>query len=193
VAVEIIEEPVSALPEYEAVPIAFRVESCFDVLPIDGGLGGLRFVEKVVAPYIKDYDANESERPSRWPTRFDMSHWGILSAFSGTQRVGGAALVWKTPEIDLLEGREDLACLWDLRVHPDYRGAGIGHLLFQRALTLARERQCRQLKVETQNTNVPACRFYVRQGCELSGVNRFAYREELDEIQLLWQLNLEIG
>jgi len=190
VEVEIIEEPVSALPEYETVPIAFRVESQFEIVPIDRGLGGLRFVEKAVAPYIKDYDGNESERPSRWPTRFDMSHWGILSAWSGTQRVGGAALVWKTPEIDLLEEREDLVCLWDLRVHPDYRGKGIGHLLFQRALIWTQERQCRLLKVETQNTNVPACRFYARQGCELRAVNGHAYKG-LDEIQLLWYRDVQ--
>jgi GNAT superfamily N-acetyltransferase len=188
----VIQEPVSALPEYETVPIAFRVESHFELVPIDGGLGGLRFVEKAVTPYIKDYDANESERPSQWPTRFDMSNWGILSAFIGTQRVGGAAVAWKKQEIDLLEGREDLACLWDLRVHPDYRGKGIGHLLFQRALIWARERQCHQLKVETQNTNVPACRFYSRQGCELRAVNANAYKG-LDEIQLLWYRDLGGG
>jgi len=86
----------------------------------------------------------------------------------------------------MLEGRADLACLWDLRVHPDYRGKGVGHQLYNRAIAWARERQCRQLKVETQNINVPACRFYARQGCELGGINRYAYGAVLDEIQLLW-------
>lgn len=184
--VEIIEESVAALSEYESVPIAFRVASHFLVMPLDGGLGGLRFVEESVIPYIKDYDANECERPSRWLGRWDISHWGILSAFIGSERVGGAAVAWKTPEINMLEGREDLACLWDLRVHPEYRNKGIGHRLFDRALLWSRERRCLRLKVETQNINVPACRFYARQGCELGGVNRYAYGEALNEIQMLW-------
>ncbi|HEX8475279.1 MAG TPA: GNAT family N-acetyltransferase [Pyrinomonadaceae bacterium] len=185
-AVEIIEESSAALPEYESVPIAFRVASRFLVVPIDGGLGGLSLVEEMVAPYVKDYDANESERPSRWPQRWDVSHWGILSAFVGAERVGGAAVAWQTPELCMLEGREDLACLWDLRVHPDHRQRSVGHQLFTRALEWSRERRCRRFKVETQNINVPACRFYARQGCELGAINRHAYPEALNEIQLLW-------
>jgi GNAT superfamily N-acetyltransferase len=184
--VEIIEESVAALPEYEKVPIAFRVESHFLVVLIHNGLGGLKFVEKPVIPYVKDYDANENERPTQWFKRFDISQWGVLSAFNGAKRVGGAAMAWKTPELNMLEGREDLVCLWDLRIHPDYRNGGIGHQLFTRALGWSRERLCRRFKVETQNINVPACQFYARQGCELGGINRYAYDETMNEIQLLW-------
>ena len=189
-AIEVIEESIAALPEYEKVPIAFRVESHFFIAPVDSGLGGLSFVERSVVPYVKDYDANESEGPSTWIKRFDLSHWGIMSAFKGGRRVGGATVAWKTPEVNMLEGREDLACLWDLRVHPDYRSEGVGHRLFNRAVVWARERRCRLLKVETQNINVHACRFYARQGCELRGVNTYAYGEALDEIQLLWYRDL---
>lgn len=188
--VEIIEESVAALPEYERVPIAFRVESHFLVVPIHNGLGSLRFIEEPVIPYVKDYDADVSERPSQWLKRWDISQWGILSAFKGTQRVGGAAVAWKTPGVNMLEGREDLACLWDLRVSPDHRNKGLGHRLFTHALAWSRERLCRRLKVETQNINVPACRFYARQGCELGGINRYAYDKTLNEIQLLWYRNV---
>jgi GNAT superfamily N-acetyltransferase len=190
VSIEIIEESIAALPQYEKVPIAFRVESHFLVVPIDSGLGGLRLIEELVVPYVKDYDANESERPSQWLKHFDISHWGILSAYKGAQRIGGAAVAWKTPEVNMLEGREDLVCLWDLRVHPDHRSEGVGHQLFTYALKWARNRQCRRLKVETQNINVPACRFYARQGCELRGINKYAYSEALNEIQLLWYRDL---
>jgi streptothricin acetyltransferase len=189
VAVEVVDEQVSALPEYQKVPIAFRVESKFDIVPIDSGLGGIRFIETAVAPYVKDYDAKEDGRPSQWPKRFDMSHWGIMSAFSGTQRAGGVAVAWKTPQLDLLERREELVWLWDLRVHPDYRGQGIGHLLFEHAVAWARVRRCSRMVVETQNINVAACRFYARQGCELRGMNRYAYKES-DEVQLIWHLDL---
>jgi GNAT superfamily N-acetyltransferase len=190
VAIEIIEEPVSALPQYAEVPIAFRVTSHFEIEPTDQGLGGLRFIEKAVVPYVKDYDAHENDRPAQWPKRFDLSHWGIISAFEGTQRAGGVAIAWKTSELDLLQGRDELAWLWDLRVHPDYRGQGVGHRLFERAVSWARERECSLLMVETQNINVPACRFYARHGCELRTINRYAYKE-LDETQLVWYRDLD--
>jgi GNAT superfamily N-acetyltransferase len=186
----IVEESPDILPQYEKVPIAFRVETHFIVAPIENGLGGLKFVEESVVPYVKDYDAFESERPSAWSKRFDISRWGIFSAFDAARRVGGAAVAWHTPEVEMLEGREDLACLWDLRVHPDYRSKGVGHLLFSQVVEWARQKQCRRLKVETQNINVSACRFYARQGCELRGINRYVYGEALDEIQLLWYQDL---
>ena len=42
------------------------------------------------------------------------------------------------------------------------------------------------MKVETQNTNVPACRFYSRMGCKLAAIDRFAYANPLGEAQLIW-------
>jgi hypothetical protein len=44
--------------------------------------------------------------------------------------------------------------------------------------------------VETQNINVPACRFYAAQGCELRGIHPNTYPELPHEVQLLWYLDL---
>ena len=63
-------------------------------------------------------------------------------------------------------------------------------MLFQAAEVWARRRECRMLKVETQNINVPACRFYVRMGCELSAIRRDAYSILPEETQLLWAKEL---
>lgn len=51
---------------------------------------------------------------------------------------------------------------------------------------LGGDRNCRLLKGEAQNTNVPACRFYRRMGCTLASIDRFAYAGLLDEMQLVW-------
>lgn len=187
--IEVVESSAAELAGYGTVPIAFWVRSRFRVERVRGGLGGLRFVEERVNPYLKDYDGTEGEGPSRWAESFDLSRWGILSAFEGSRRVGGAAVAWNTPGVHLLEGRDDLAVLWDLRVDPERRGRGIGQLLFDRAATWARERQCRQLKVETQNINVPACRFYARRGCELGAIDFHAY-DASEEVQLSWYVDL---
>jgi GNAT superfamily N-acetyltransferase len=187
--IRIVEETPESLPEYEKVPIAFHVESRLRVELIDSGLGGILLREEPVTPYIKDYDADERNRPNRWPLRWDITKWGLLAAFQDGERVGGAAIVWKTPEINLTESADD-TCLWDIRVHPEYRGRGVGHHLFSHATVWARKRNCRRLMAETQNINVPACRFYARQGCKIGAVNRYAYAEGLDEVQLLWYLEL---
>lgn len=185
--VEVAEESVAVLPDYGRVPIAFRVGSRFRVEPVRGGLGGLLLIEEpVAASYIKDYDAIEDNGPACWSERWNISHWGVMSAFDEGERIGGAVVAWKTEGVNMLEGSEDIAVLWDLRVHPSCRGRGVGYRLFVRALDWARERQCRLLKVETQNINVPACRFYARQGCALGAIDRYAYGDAPDEVQLLW-------
>jgi GNAT superfamily N-acetyltransferase len=108
----------------------------------------------------------------------------------GGHRVGGTVIALSTAGMDMLEGRNDLAVLWDLRVQPELRGQGIGSALFQGAEEWATRRECKQLKVETQNITLAACRFYARQGCVLGAVNRFAYKELPDETQLLWYKQL---
>ena len=189
--IKIVEETPAVLADYEKVSIAFRVETFFRLELVESGLRGVELTEETVEkPYIKDYDEYEEDRPSRWAERFDLSNWGFFSAFDGAKRIGGAAVAWKTPRLFMLEDRTDLACLWDLRVSPAYRGKSVGKQLFDYSLNWARARNCRLFKVETQNINVPACRFYVRQGCRLGAFNLYAYPESLKEIQLIWYRNL---
>jgi len=188
--VAIVEESPGTLEQYSLVTIAFRVEKRFRIEPVNGGIGGLLLIEESVPPYVKDYDAIPGERPTNWPNRWDLSNWGILTAYDGAEQVGGAAIAWRTPGLHDLDDRDDLAVLWDLRVHPGYRGRGVGYRLFSRALDWARSRNCRRFKVETQNINVPACRFYTRQGCELSAIDRCAYPDLPDEVQLVWSRDL---
>jgi GNAT superfamily N-acetyltransferase len=93
----------------------------------------------------------------------------------------------------MLEGRGDLAVLWDIRVRPERRGQGIGPALLRGAADWARQRGCTQLKIETQNVNAPACRFYASQGCELGVIHRHAYAGQphvAHETMLIWCLRL---
>jgi len=157
---QISEEPLSALAEHGRLPISFRVDRRLEVTFIDGGLGGVSFRDQEVArPYVKDYDSIEGEGPTHWAGRWNLANWGLISAFLRGDRVGGVVLAFDTEGLDMLEGRQDLAVLWDIRVHPDHRRHGVGQALFLAAETWARARGCRQLKVETQNINLPACRF----------------------------------
>lgn len=184
--IKITEESVDTLADYARVPIAFEVRHVLDVVAHAGGLCGLGLVERTLnIPYVKDYDAADGG-PVRWPERFDLSSWGLFAARSGGRRVGGAAVAFGADDVEMLEGRSDLAVLWDLRTVPEARERGVGSTLFAAAEAWAATRGCRRLKVETQNVNVPACRFYARMGCVLGGIHRFAYPDHPDEVQLLW-------
>ena len=185
--VRIAEEPIGSLGLHGEVPITFLVERVLDVTLVEGGLGGVMMSERPVeVPWLKDYDAIMGEGPTRWPSRFDVTNWGLISAHQAGRRVGGAVVAFNTVGADMLEGRSDLAVLWDIRVRPEARSSGTGSLLFRAVEAWARDRRCRILKVETQNTNVPACRFYRRMGCTLGAIDRFAYAGLPDEVQLIW-------
>ena len=51
-----------------------------------------------------------------------------------------------------------------------------------------------QMKIECQNNNVPAVKFYHKQGAILSAINEHAYYNDLpefrNEVQLIWMLDL---
>lgn len=177
----------AVLAEHAAIPIAFVVDRILKVRLLDGGLGGMSLTEAAVTdPYVKDYDAIEGAGPERWPGRFDISNWRLICARRDGVRAGGAVIAVKIPGLDMLGGRDDVAVLWDIRVSPPERGGGIGSALFRAAGDWAGARGCRWLKIETQNINVPACRFYQKMGCTLGALDRFAYPGQPAEVQLLW-------
>jgi GNAT superfamily N-acetyltransferase len=93
----------------------------------------------------------------------------------------------------MLGARRDVALLWDLRVAPDVRGRGVGTALFRAAERWAQAKYCTVLEVETQDINVPACRFYARMGCRLGAIDAHAYVEFPNEVQLLWTKRLAAG
>lgn len=51
-------------------------------------------------------------------------------------------------------------------------------------------RGCTRVRIETQNVNRPACRFYATMGCALESINRFACPELPDEAQILWRVDV---
>jgi ribosomal protein S18 acetylase RimI-like enzyme len=157
--IQLVEESAANLAELALIPIAFQVDRVLDVAARDGGTGFVLTERRIASPYIKDYDAIEGNHPSRWGMRFDTSRWGWIGARSGDGRIGAAVIA--------VNAESSEAVLWDLRVLTEARGQGIGSTLFRAAEAWATSRGFRELRVETQNINVPACRFYERQGCGL--------------------------
>jgi GNAT superfamily N-acetyltransferase len=179
--------PSHLLAQYAAIPIAFTVTSRLSAQPATDG--SFVFAEHAVPHSTKDYDAI-SERPHDWAVRFDTSKWLMLVTHIEGAVAGGATVAHGGSGLDMLEGRSDLAVLWDIRVAPSFRGRGVGRALFEAVEAAVGARGCIELKVETQNINVSACRFYAALGCHLRTVRTDAYSSCPGEDQFLWYKSL---
>jgi len=179
------------LTEYNRIPQKVVVKSKLQVELINQGLGGMLLREVPVdVPYLKDYDAS-GDLPSDTAKKFDVRNWGFFLAIAGVSPVGAAMVACDTTGVFMLEARRELAVLWDIRVCPEYRGVGIP--LFRYAAEWARRHGCTQMKIETQNVNVPACRFCQRMGARLGEIHRYGYAAipaVSHEVMLNWYLDL---
>lgn len=177
------------LDAYSKVSISFQVDSVYKVETKKNGLKGLEIVEESIDSYIKEYDT-EGDNPSRLIKKFDVKNWRMVLAEDNNVVIGGAIIAHDTHGINMLEGKSDLAVLWDIRVDPAYRGYNIGSKIIGEVKKWAAGNQCNRLKIETQNINAKACRFYVKQGAELTGFNRHYYKDHPEEIQFIWSIYL---
>lgn len=182
-------------PQYDLIPMLVHVSSYYRIDKIDRGLGGFALVETPVEPFIKDFDDDEPIHnfASRQAKNFDITNWGFFMAFDKEQAIGGAIVASRTKEVYMLAGRDDLAVLWDIRVDDTYKRQGVGQALFDMAVEWARNEGHTQMKIECQNNNIPAVRFYHKQGAVLSAIDEYAYYNELryrHETQLIWFLDL---
>jgi streptothricin acetyltransferase len=78
--------------------------------------------------------------------------------------------------------------VWNLMIDLDFRRQGFGRRLWFRALDYARDCEARAIMIETQNTNIAACRFYAEMGCKLVGLNEAFYTNDssTSEVALFW-------
>jgi ribosomal protein S18 acetylase RimI-like enzyme len=186
--IQVAEEPIETLAQQREVSIAFQYTKLYDVIESPDGF--VLTEQELATPRIKDYDLVDDDDPTNWSERFDVSKWGFIVGRSGGKRIAGAVIAYGHEGIEVLEDRDDLAVLWDLRIDPNFRNKGIGPKLFQAVEAWAVSRGCTELKIETQNTNIPACKFYARQGCSLRAANRDVYICLPEEIQMFWRKSL---
>jgi GNAT superfamily N-acetyltransferase len=184
-------------PLYAQIPSQFWVESIYRVEQIEDGYGGLRLVEEPLdQPFLRnyDFDGNGGDNPAAWVREFDLGNWGLFVAMKGDQPIGGITIALDGPVFPARNlQRSDLTVLWDIRVHPEHKGQGIGTMLFQYAANWARQQGYGQLGLETDSSNVPACKFYTHMGCELGGILKYGYSgvpKVSDYAMLLWYLDL---
>ena len=182
----------SYLSLYDTIPMLVHVSRALQPRRLQNGLGGMLFDEIEVEPYTKNLGAYSV--PSQYGRQHNISGWGFYMAFDGNKPVAAATIAAKTKTVRMLENREDISVLWDLRVTGEYKGQRIGTKLFALAVAWSKENGLRQMKIECQTNNVPACTFYAKQGAVLRAINEYAYIHDTElkehEMQLLWYLDL---
>ena len=182
----------SCFEMYDSISMNVDVRSEYRIKRIDNGLGGMIFEEVPVTPYIKDLSVYE--RATEYEKEFDITYWSFYMAFDDEKPVGAVTVAARTDKLYMLAGRDDACGLWDIRVADGYKHQGIGQKLLDLAIKDAKADGYRQMIIECQNNNVPACKFYHKQGALLSKIDMYAYYDEPDcrnEVQFLWYLDLD--
>jgi streptothricin acetyltransferase len=133
---------------------------------------------RVEPPYRKTYDFSTDELTGYVE---DLSRGHFVAQVNGTS-IGHVALP---------RGWNNYAVVEDFAVDVSHRRMGVAHRLMDIAVEWAREAALAGIRLETQSTNVTACRFYERYGFVLGGYDRYLYQAMhpgTREVALFWYL-----
>ena len=126
-------------------------------------------------PYVKDWAFRDPATIEQY--RASAAAGLSFGAFEGDQIVGIA--------ICEIEAWNQSFQIREFGVAVDYRGRGIGRDLMNAVADIAHQHRCRVLVAETQNTNMPAIRFYRALDFEIDGLDLSLYAaDDTGEIAL---------
>ena len=114
-------------------------------------------------PWSRAHFHDELKSPHSFP----------FSAFDGTGRLVG----YICPMIILDEGH-----IFDVAVHPDFRGQGLGKMLVEKVLAICHERGAEFVSLEVRPSNIDAIGLYRRLGFIETGKRPRYYQDGEDAI-----------
>jgi ribosomal protein S18 acetylase RimI-like enzyme len=83
--------------------------------------------------------------------------------------------------------------VWEFLVGEEFRKRGVGTLLMNHAVKIAKEKGARMLVLETQTNNATAIDFYLKLGFELIGFDTAAYsNEDIGRKEVRLELGLKL-
>lgn len=127
-------------------------------------------------PYIKGYSSDSGD----YADYIDNPDKTVFFAYSGAECVG---------QIILKKDWNRYAFIEDICVVKSARRQGIGTALIQKAVEWAKNSGLKGLALETQDNNLLACRFYVKCGFVIGGVDTMLYRNfGNEESAVFWYL-----
>jgi len=167
----------ATLAQVYACDSSFTVTSKLQLNATDGVI---TYTVVAVPPYEKQYPHEVGE----YDSYINQSNSAIFLAYMNEQIAGRVVLKKNWNGFGYVE---------DITVNRPYRKQGVGQQLMQQAVEWAKEEGLPGLMLETQNNNVPACRFYERFGFKLRGFDTELYRALMpttDEVALYWYLRV---
>ena len=170
------------LEAYAAISPAFEVTAHCQPKALDNGAVVPMAVNP---PYLKD----EYEDPRDWGKQHNLAKWALFLASEDRATAGACAVVRATPSLYFPVGPDD-ALLWDIRVSPVDRGHGVGKALMQAATGWALDQGCITMLIETQDTNVSACRLYLAAGFQAAQITPGVYDAYPDELLVVFRKTL---
>jgi streptothricin acetyltransferase len=132
--------------------------------------GQIHYSVKEVPAFIKKYP--ERDRQYDYSDYIDNPNRAIYLAYHGERAVG---------QIILSTSWNNYALIEDIRVDISYRKQGIGTRLIGYAKEWAKQRGLAGLRLETQNNNIRACRFYESCGFHIGGFDQILYKGIQDD------------
>lgn len=139
----------------------------------------------LTSPYIKKWSRDPAEAERR---RAIISQGISYGAFVNDRMVGVLIM-----ERQAWNGTLHIE---DLEVMPDWRGRGVGPMLMDKAEQVARELGVRAITLETQSTNVPAIRFYLKSGYQIDCIDLSLYTNsdtEDGEVAIIMKKKFTVG
>lgn len=156
-----------------AIPSGFHTDTILRVArrPSEEGLGWELHEEKLGMTLRKEYDTGDMDE---WFQTYEENP-GIdcLRFISASLRAGPVGLLAWCP-------REWNCSTWlvDVRVDPGTRRRGVGSAMVEHLKSHVRRLEMRGITVETQCNNMPAVKFYRRQGFEVAGLHDRLYTNQ---------------
>ena len=84
--------------------------------------------------------------------------------------------------------------VWEFLVKEGFREKGVGTLLMNKAVEIARKKGARMVVLETQSWNVQAIDFYIKYGFELIGLDVYAYsNHDIEKNDVRLEFGLRLG
>lgn len=93
-------------------------------------------------------------------------------------RIVGYAGMWKIFD----EGH-----ITNVAVHPEYRGSGIGNLLVESLINLARDEEISRMTLEVRKSNLVARGLYSKHGFQEAGVRKSYYSDNGEDAIIMWK------
>ena len=93
-------------------------------------------------------------------------------------------------QIEIKKNWNKYALIRDISVSQSSRGKGVGSALIHKAIEWAKQKNLGGLMLETQDTNVLACRFYQKLGFQIGAVDTMVYANfnNNDEKAVFWYM-----